>query len=85
LKGSFKNQQRAAERLAVVLPITLLIIFLLIYFQFRSVHHHHAHCFSALSLVWAGGFIMLWLYGESLVLELQPTSGWSSGTFSRWR
>ncbi len=63
-EGEFKNQQRAAERLALVLPITLLIIFLLIYFQFRSVPITTI-IFSSIALVWAGGFIMLWLYGES--------------------
>ncbi len=63
-EGEFQNQQRAAERLALVLPITLLIIFLLIYFQFRSVTITSI-IFSSIALVWAGGFMMLWLYGES--------------------
>jgi copper/silver efflux system protein len=63
-EGEFRNQQRAADRLALVLPITLLIIFLLIYFQFRSVPITTI-IFSSIALVWAGGFIMLWLYGES--------------------
>src|SRR5690625_8039596 len=47
----------------VVLPITLLIIFLIIYFQFRSVPASMI-VFSGIALVWAGGFILLWLYGE---------------------
>jgi len=62
-EGEFRNQQRAAQRLMVVLPITLLIIFLLIYFQFRSVPVTTI-IFSSIALVWAGGFVMLWLYGE---------------------
>jgi copper/silver efflux system protein len=62
-EGEFKNQQRAAERLSVVLPITLLIIFLIIYFQFRS-SPVTLIVFSGIVLVWAGGFILLWLYGE---------------------
>ena len=62
-EGEFRNQQRAADRLAVVLPITLLIIFLIIYFQFRSAPVTFI-VFSGIALVWAGGFILLWLYGQ---------------------
>ncbi|MEX1063396.1 MAG: efflux RND transporter permease subunit, partial [Balneolaceae bacterium] len=62
-EGEFVNQQRAAERLAVVLPITLLIIFLIIYFQFRS-GTVSLIVFSGIVLAWAGGFALLWLYGE---------------------
>ena len=63
-EGEFRNQQRASQRLALVLPVTLLIIFMLIYFQFRSVPVT-VIIFSSIALVWSGGFVMLWLYGES--------------------
>jgi copper/silver efflux system protein len=62
-EGEFRNQQRAAERLSVVLPVTLLIIFLIIYFQFRSTPVTLI-VFSGIALVWAGGFALLWLYGQ---------------------
>ncbi|MFU8813296.1 MAG: efflux RND transporter permease subunit [Balneolaceae bacterium] len=62
-EGEFRNQQRAMARLSVVLPITLLVIFLLIYFQFRSAPISLI-VFSSIALVWAGGFVMLWLYGQ---------------------
>jgi copper/silver efflux system protein len=62
-EGEFENQQRASQRLAVVLPITLLIIFLLIWFQFRS-SPVTLIVFSGIILVWAGGFSLLWLYGQ---------------------
>ncbi|MEX2574561.1 MAG: efflux RND transporter permease subunit, partial [Balneolaceae bacterium] len=67
-EGEFRNQQRAAERLSVVLPVTLLIIFLIIYFQFRSVQVSLI-VFSGIVLVWSGGFILLWLYGENWFLN----------------
>jgi Cu(I)/Ag(I) efflux system membrane protein CusA/SilA len=35
--GQFEYMQRAAERLRLVVPVTLLIIFLLLYFNFRNV------------------------------------------------
>src|SRR5690625_1944929 len=62
-EGEFRNQQRAAERLSIVLPITLLIIFLIIYFQFRSTTVTLI-VFSGILLVWSGGFTLLWLYGQ---------------------
>jgi copper/silver efflux system protein len=67
-EGEFQNQQRAAKRLALVLPITLMIIYLLIYFQFRSVPVTTI-IFTSIALVWAGGFIMLWLYGQGWFLN----------------
>ncbi len=35
--GSYENQIRAAKTLALVLPLALFVIFMLIYFQFKSV------------------------------------------------
>ncbi|MEX1136793.1 MAG: efflux RND transporter permease subunit [Balneolales bacterium] len=62
-EGEYRQQQRAAERFMIVVPITLIIIFLLMYFQFRSTPVTLI-IFSGIILVWAGGFIMLWLYGQ---------------------
>ncbi len=62
-EGEYRQQQRAADRLQIVVPITLLVIFMLMYFQFRSTQVS-LMVFSGIALVWAGGFIMLWLYGQ---------------------
>ncbi|CAN0073710.1 unnamed protein product, partial [Chrysoparadoxa australica] len=35
--GSYENQVRAIKRLSIVIPISLLVIFLLLYFQFKTV------------------------------------------------
>ncbi len=35
--GQFEYMERAAERLRIVVPVTLLIIFLLLYFNFRNI------------------------------------------------
>jgi Cu(I)/Ag(I) efflux system membrane protein CusA/SilA len=61
--GSYENQIRASKRLALVIPISLLLIFLLLYFQFRTVTASLIH-FSGVFVAFSGGFIMLWLYGE---------------------
>ncbi|MDX1681582.1 MAG: efflux RND transporter permease subunit, partial [Phycisphaeraceae bacterium] len=62
--GNYENQQRAAATLRIVLPVALGIIFLILYFQFRSVMTTLV-VFSGVAVAWAGGFILLWLYGES--------------------
>ena len=61
--GSYENQLHAARTLRVVLPLALAIIFLILYFQFRSVTRT-AIVFSGIAVAWAGGFIMIWLFGQ---------------------
>jgi Cu(I)/Ag(I) efflux system membrane protein CusA/SilA len=67
--GSYDNQVRAEKRLAIVVPLVLILIFLILYFQFRSTSVS-LMIFSAITLAFAGGFIMLWLYGESWFLNI---------------
>ena len=61
--GSYENQIRAVKRLSIVIPISLVVIFLLLYFQFKTVIASSIH-FSGVFVAFAGGFIMLWLYGQ---------------------
>ncbi len=61
--GSYENQLRAKKRLGIVLPLTLLVIFLILYVQFRSVLTTFV-IFSGVFVAWAGGFLMLWLYAQ---------------------
>ncbi len=61
--GNYENQLRATKRLAIVIPISLIIIFLLLFFQFRTVTASFIH-FSGVFVAFSGGFIMLWLYGQ---------------------
>lgn len=61
--GSYENQIRATKRLAIVIPISLLLIFLLLYFQFKTVTASAIH-FSGVFVAFAGGFLMIWLYGQ---------------------
>lgn len=66
--GSYENQVRAEKRLAVVIPLSLLTIFLILYFQFRSVATS-LFIFSAIAMAFAGGFMMLWLYGQDWFMD----------------
>jgi copper/silver efflux system protein len=62
--GAYENQLHAAKTLRVVLPVALMLIFLILYFQFRSVPRTLI-VFSGIAVAWAGGFIMIWFYGQS--------------------
>ena len=66
--GNYENQQRAAAKLRVVLPLALFVIFLILYMQFRSTITTGI-VFSAVFVAWAGGFLMLWLYGQEWFLN----------------
>jgi Cu(I)/Ag(I) efflux system membrane protein CusA/SilA len=66
--GNYEHQLRATKRLAIVIPISLLLILLLLYFKFRTVTASFIH-FSGVFVAFAGGFIMLWLYGQGWFLN----------------
>jgi Cu(I)/Ag(I) efflux system membrane protein CusA/SilA len=66
--GSYENQLRASRTLALVLPIALFLIFILIYFEFKSVSTTML-IFTGVFVAWSGGFIMLWLYGQPWFLN----------------
>ena len=63
--GQFENQQRAAARLAVVIPIALLLIFLLLFSTFQSVRQALL-VLANVPLALIGGVYGIWLSGEYL-------------------
>ena len=67
--GTYENQIRAEKTLSVVVPLALLIIFLILYFQFRSVTTS-LMVFTGIAVAFAGGFIMIWLYGQDWFLNI---------------
>jgi Cu(I)/Ag(I) efflux system membrane protein CusA/SilA len=66
--GTYENQLRAEETLSVVVPLALAIIFLILYFQFRSVATS-LMVFTGIAVAFGGGFIMIWLYGQDWFLN----------------
>ncbi|MDL5514076.1 efflux RND transporter permease subunit [Arenibacter sp. M-2] len=66
--GTYENQLRAEATLSVVVPLALLIIFLILYFQFRSVATS-LMVFTGIAVAFAGGFVMIWLYGQDWFLN----------------
>ncbi len=61
--GNYENQIRATKRLLIVVPVSLIIIFLILFFQFRSVITS-SMIFTGIFVAFSGGFLMLWLYGQ---------------------
>jgi Cu(I)/Ag(I) efflux system membrane protein CusA/SilA len=61
--GNYENQVRAEKRLSIIVPIVLIIVFLILYFQFKSVSTS-IMVFSGIAMAFSGGFLMLWLYGQ---------------------
>jgi Cu(I)/Ag(I) efflux system membrane protein CusA/SilA len=66
--GNYEQQIRATKRLAIVIPISLLMILLLLFFQFKTITASFIH-FSGVFVAFAGGFIMIWLYGQDWFLN----------------
>lgn len=66
--GSYENQVRAEKRIAIVVPLCLMAIFLILYFQFRAVSTT-LFVFSGIAMAFSGGFIMLWLYGQGWFMD----------------
>lgn len=59
--GNYEQQERATARLMIVVPLALLIVLLVLYFQFKTLTASLIH-FSGVFVAFAGGFILLWLY-----------------------
>lgn len=66
--GTYEQQEHAAKRLSIVIPVALMIILLILYFQFRSVTASLIH-FSGIFVAFAGGFILMWLYGQPWFMD----------------
>ena len=63
--GQFENQQRAAQRLAIVIPVALGLIFLLLFSTFGSVRQALL-VLSNIPFALVGGIVGLWISGEYL-------------------
>lgn len=61
--GNYENQIRAEKRLSIIVPLVLIIIFVILYFQFNSVSTS-LMIFMGIAMSFSGGFIMIWLYGQ---------------------
>lgn len=67
--GNYENLIRSEKTLKIVLPLALFLIFMVLYLQFKSVSLTSL-VFSGILLAWSGGFLMIWLYGQSWFLYI---------------
>jgi len=68
--GAYENQLRAQKTLSFVLPLALFAIFLILYLQFRDTVVTSL-IFSGIAVCWAGGFLLIWLYGQDWFLDFE--------------
>lgn len=68
--GTYEQQVRAEKTLSIIIPIVLIVIFLILYFQFSSIATS-LFIFIGIAVAFAGGFIMIWLYGQSWFLNFE--------------
>jgi Cu(I)/Ag(I) efflux system membrane protein CusA/SilA len=66
--GTYEQEAHATKRLALVIPVVLMLILLILYFQFKSVTASLIH-FSGVFVAFAGGFILMRLYGQEWFLD----------------
>ncbi len=67
--GSYQNQVRSAERLAILVPVALLLIFLVLHLQFRRVSTT-AIIYTGVAVAISGGFILMWCYQQPDFLDV---------------
>ena len=60
--GRWENQERARQRLQIVIPIVLVVIFVMLYFTYGSALEA-AHVLLAVPFALTGGVYLLWLLG----------------------
>ena len=60
--GEFESKERASKQLALVVPISLVLILLLLYFNFGTIKDT-AICSLTLPFAFIGGFLSLWATG----------------------
>ncbi|BDS09432.1 efflux RND transporter permease subunit [Aureispira anguillae] len=68
--GNYENQVRANQRLAIVIPLALLCIFLILYLQFNSVALS-LMVFMGVIIAFSGGFMLIGFYQEDWFLNLE--------------
>lgn len=67
--GAYENQVRAEARLKLLVPLSIILIFLLIYAQFRNVPRAML-VFCGIFIAWSGGFLLLWFYNQPWFLDV---------------
>ncbi|MEZ4826704.1 MAG: efflux RND transporter permease subunit [Bacteroidia bacterium] len=68
--GNYQQQIRAEKKLLMIIPFAVMLVFGLLYLQFRSVATS-AMIFSGIWLAFCGGMLLVWLYGEPWFMAIE--------------
>ncbi|PCE62592.1 efflux RND transporter permease subunit [Sediminicola luteus] len=71
--GSFEQHLKAEKTLSFLIPLSLLTIFGILFFRFRSIAIT-LMVFSGTLVAFAGGFMLLWLYGQGWYMDFEVGS-----------
>jgi len=66
--GTYEHQVRSERTLMIVVPLSLLIIFVILYLNFRATSTSLI-VFSGIIVAFSGGFILIWLYSQGWFLN----------------
>ncbi len=66
--GTYENQVRSEKRLKLLVPLAMALIFVLLYFQFRTVLTTFL-IYTGVGVAVSGGFILIWLYGQPWFMD----------------
>ncbi len=66
--GAYENSVRTRQAFMEILPVALIVIFIILYLQFRS-KTTATLVFSGIIVAWTGGFLLLWLYGQPWFMD----------------
>ncbi len=69
--GTYENQVRSERRLMLLVPLALVLVFGLLYLQFKRVRTT-AIVASGVVVAVSGGFVLLWLYGQPWFGDVGP-------------
>lgn len=69
--GSYENQVRSEKRLALLFPVALVLVFILIYAQFKRLLTT-LMVFSSVFVAVSGGMILIYLYNQPWFLNVSP-------------
>lgn len=78
--GEFEAQKRTEATMMVMVPLSLLLIFAVLYLEFRKLRISLL-VFSSIAVAWSGGFIMLQLFSDPSWLQAWPGGQWLSEVF----
>lgn len=67
--GTYESHLRSQKYLSFIIPLTLVIIFLILYVQFKSVRMSFI-IFSSVTVALTGGFILVWLFGQPWFMNI---------------